>query len=94
MNERMKGLIFLVVGNIMYSVIPVWITQYMLTLPNPFYSIGAFFSGAGTFVQSLSNLSSFGTGILAGIDLNMIKQVIGISFIGYALYVIAKSFYK
>jgi hypothetical protein len=54
----------------------------------------AFFSGLGTFIQNASNLNSFSIGLLANIDLNIITQVIGISFIGYALYIIVKSFYK
>ncbi|MEM5778125.1 MAG: hypothetical protein QXK49_00635 [Candidatus Aenigmatarchaeota archaeon] len=89
MKEWLKGLILLIVGNILYNVIPVWITQYLLSLPNPFYSIGTFLQSIGNAYQSLSkaNVDLFNT-------FESIKQYIGIAIIGYALYLIIKSFYK
>jgi len=40
MRDWLKGLILLVMGNILYEVVPVWITEYLLAQPNPLYSIG------------------------------------------------------
>jgi len=89
MKDWLKGLIALVVGNALYNVIPVWTTQYLLSLPNPFYSIGEFFQGIGTSYESLSKLN---------VDLfnifDSVKQYIGIVLIGYALYLVIKTFYK
>jgi hypothetical protein len=41
MKDWIKGLIFLIIGNVLNNVIPYWISQYLLSLPNPFYSIGS-----------------------------------------------------
>jgi len=83
MKDWFKGLILLVLGNVFYNVIPVWTTQYLLSLPNPLYSIGA-------FLQSLPSLN-LGT---YSSSLEAIKQVVGFAIICYALYLISKSFYK
>jgi hypothetical protein len=83
MKEWLKSMILLVVGNSLYNVVPIWITQYLLSLPNPFYSIGTFLLWLPTI-----NLSSFSPW------LDTAKQFIGISIIGYALYLIVKMFNK
>jgi hypothetical protein len=89
MKDWLKGIIAMVAGSVLYNVIPVWTTQYLLSLPNPFYSIGAVLQGIGTSYESLSSLN---------VDLFTIfdtaKQYIGIALIVYALYLAARTFYK
>jgi hypothetical protein len=89
MKDWLKGLIFLVIGNAFYNVIPIWTTEYLLSLPNPFYSIGAFFQNIGTSYQSLSNINTDLFNVL-----NSVKQYVGIALICYALYLVIKTFYK
>jgi len=89
MKEWLKGFVFLILGNIIYNVIPVWITEYLLSLPNPLKSIGEFFQSIELFFQ---NLSSLNPALFQ--SFNSIKPFIGIACIGYALYLIMKMFYK
>lgn len=89
MKDWLKGLIFLVIGNALYSVVPAWTTEYLLSLPNPYYSIGNFLQNIGKSYQSLSSINTdlFNT-------LNSVKQYVGIALICYALYLVVKTFYK
>ena len=83
LKDWIESMALLVIGNSLYNVVPVWITQYLLTLPNPFYSIGYLLHAIPTI-----NLSSY------GVALEPIKQYVGVSIIGYAVYLIAKMLYK
>jgi len=87
MKDWLKGLIFLVMGNFFYDVIPVWITQYLLSLENPLYSIGLFLQN----LPSIRDLTSTST---IGSNLGMIIGVVGIGFIAYALYLFFKRIYR
>lgn len=42
MNNRIKGLVVVVIWGIIYEVIPVWVVDYLLDQPNPLYSLGNF----------------------------------------------------
>jgi hypothetical protein len=90
MKDWLKGLVLLVLGNVFYSVIPVWITEYLLSLPNPLNSVGIFFQSIGTFFQNLRTLNF---GAYSGF-LDAIKQLIGLALIVYAVYLILRAFYN
>jgi hypothetical protein len=60
MRDWLKGIILMVVGNSMMTVLPVWLSQYLLTLPNPFYSIVSSFSPSLEVAKQ-----AIGTGIIA-----------------------------
>jgi len=83
MKEWLKSMLLLVVGNSLCNVAPVWLTQYLLTLPNPFYSVGQVLVALPTI--SLSGISP---------DFEAIKQFAGVGIIGYAVYLIAKMINK
>jgi len=82
MRDWLKGLILLVMGNILYEVIPVWITEYLLEQPNPLRSIGLFLERFPTVHDILTGDAGFAIGIL------------GILMIIYGLYLFVKDLYK
>ncbi len=82
MKDWLKGFILLVIGNILYEVIPSWITEYLLNQPNPLYSIGLF----------LENIPSIHD-VLTG-DIGFIMGILGLFMIIYGLYLFVKDLYK
>jgi len=84
MKDWLKGLIFLIVGNFFYDVVPVWTTQYLLSLPNPFYSFGEFLQE----FPSIQELTASNT------NLDMVIGYVGIAFIAYAIYLFVKEMYR
>ena len=86
MKDWLKGLILLTLGNILYEVIPVWVTNYLLSQPNPLYSIGA-------LLRNLPSLQSVLTGN-AGSTGAFVIGIAGFGMIIYGLYLFAKDLYK
>jgi len=83
MQDWIKGIIFLIIGNILSDIIPKWIAQYFLSLPNPLNSIGLFLQG----LPSIQNFTISST----------IKTLIafaGYAFIAYAMFLFFKRFYR
>lgn len=82
MQDWIKGLIFIILGNILYEVIPVWTTNYLLSMPNPYYSIGTFLKN----LPSLQNISIGNSGSIMGFA--------GIALIAIGIFFVIKNFYK
>ncbi|NIM47138.1 MAG: hypothetical protein GTN40_03200 [Candidatus Aenigmarchaeota archaeon] len=82
MRDWLKGIILLVIGNILYEVIPVWITEYLLEQPNPLYSVGLLLENIPTTHDVLTGETGFAIGI------------IGILLIVYGLYLFVRDLYK
>jgi len=82
MKDWLKGLILLIIGNILYEVVPVWLTEYLLAQPNPLYSIGLFLENIPSIHDALTGETGFAIGIL------------GILMIIYGLYLFVKDLYK
>lgn len=81
MKNWLKGLILMIMGNILYEVIPAWIADYLLSQPNPLYSIGLFLTGLPSLQDILSGESAFAIGIL------------GFLLIIYGLYLFVRDLY-
>jgi hypothetical protein len=81
MKDWLKGLILMIIGNVLYEVIPNWVTEYLLSQPNPLYSIGSFLSGLPSLQDILSGESAFSIGIL------------GFLLIIYGLYLFVRDLY-
>lgn len=82
MRDWLKGLILLIIGNILYEVIPVWITEYLLEQPSPLRSIGLLLENLPTTHDILIGDAGFAIGIL------------GILLIIFGLYLFVKDLYK
>jgi hypothetical protein len=81
MQDWIKGLIFIILGNIFYDVIPVWTTDYLLSLPNPYYSIGNFLKNLPNLQTSIGNSGS-------------VMGFAGIALIAVGIFFVIKNFYK
>ena len=82
MKNWLKGLILLIIGNVLYEVIPVWATEYLLSQPNPLYSIGLFLENIPSIHDILAGESAFTIGFL------------GLIMIIYGLYLFVKDLYE
>lgn len=70
----------------MYEVIPVWVTNYLLSQPNPLYSVGSFLKA----LPSIQNILSGNVGGSGGIVIG----IAGLGMIVYGLYLFTKDLYK
>nr|NIO44040.1 hypothetical protein [Candidatus Aenigmarchaeota archaeon] len=68
--------------NVLYEVIPVWVTEYLLEQSNPLYSIGLLLEDVPTTHDILTGEAGFAMGIL------------GILLIIYGLYLFVRDLYK
>ena len=86
MNDKIKGLIIVVIWAIIYEVIPVWVVGYLLEQPNPLHSLG-------TFLENIPRLQDIVTG---NFDNNtaIFMAIIGFGIIGYGIYLFLKDVYR
>jgi len=82
MKDWLKGLILLIIGNILYEVVPVWVTEYLLSKPNPLYSMGLLLENLPSIHDMLTGNVGFAAGIL------------GFGMIIYGLYLFVRDLYK
>jgi len=76
----------MIIGNILYEVIPVWVTDYLLSQPNPLYSIGNFLKNLPSIQDLISgNIGSSGSFVVG---------ILGLFMIIYGLYLFVKDLYK
>ena len=86
MKDWLKGIILLTAGNILYEVIPVWVTDYLLKQSNPLYSVGQ-------FLKNLPSIQDLITGKI-GSSGGLIIGFAGLLMIGYGLYLFVKDLYR
>ena len=86
MRDWLKGLILLVLGNVLYEVIPIWVTDYLLKQPNPLYPLGEFLKNLPSLQDIISGNVNSGGG--------MAVAVLGLFMIVYGLYLFVKDLYK
>ena len=86
MRDWLKGLLVLIVGNVIYEVIPVWTVDFLLKQPNPLYDLG-------TFLSNIPSLQEIASGRLNS-NVNIILGLIGVAIIGYGLYLFIKDVYR
>jgi hypothetical protein len=86
MRDWLRGLLILIAGNIIYTVIPIWVVEFLLKQPNPLY-------GLGTFLSNIPSVEDIARGNLNG-NLNIILGLIGVAIIGYGLYLFIKDVYR
>ena len=77
MNNRIKGLIVVVLWGIIYEVIPVWVVDYLLDQPNPLYSLG-------TFLENIPRLQDIVSGNING-SAALFMTILCFAIIGYGL---------
>jgi hypothetical protein len=86
MKDWLKGLILLTIGNVLYEVIPIWVTDYLLKQSNPLYSVGRFLKNLPSIQDLITgNISSSG-GLIIGF--------VGLLMIIYGLYLFVKDLYR
>ena len=85
MKDWLKGIILLIAGNVLYEVIPLWVTDYLLKQSNPLYSVGQ-------FLQNLPSLQDVIRGNV-GSSGGLIIGFAGLLMIGYGLYLFVKDLY-
>lgn len=86
MKDWLKGLLILVVGNVVYQVIPVWVVEYLLDQPNPLYSIGSFLENIPTLQDIVTGNFNSTTTLIIGL--------IGFAIIGYGLFLFIRDLYR
>jgi hypothetical protein len=86
MKDWLKGLVFVIMGNVLYEVIPVWVSNYLLSQPNPLYQWGEFLKR----LPSLQDIISGNMGASGG----TVIGIIGIALIAYGLYLFVKDLYN
>ena len=86
MKDWLKGLILVTAGNVLYQVIPVWVTNYLSKQSNPLYSVGQFF-------KNLPSIQDLVTGNL-GSNSGLIIAIAGLFMIGYGIYLFVKDLYR
>ena len=86
MKDWLKGLILLIAGNILYEVIPVWVTDYLLKQNNPLY-------GLGTVLKNLPSIQDFLSGNISSSG-SFAVGIVGLLMIAYGLYLFVKDLYK
>jgi len=83
MEKWVKGIILFIIGNFLNDAIPMWLAEYLLSLPNPFYSIGS-------LIKLLPSAQDF----TSSTNVKYILGFAGIAFILYAFYLFFKRIYK
>jgi len=86
MKDWLKGLVILIVGSVIYEVIPVWIVEYLLDQPNPLYSIGIFFENIPSLQDVVQGNYSGYTTLIIGLT--------GFVIIGYGLFLFIRDVYR
>jgi hypothetical protein len=82
MRDWLKGLLILIVGNVIYEVIPVWTVQFLLKQSNPLYDLG-------TFLQHIPSLQDIARGNFNS-NVNLIIGLVGVAIIAYGIYLFVK----
>jgi len=74
MKNWIKGVILMIVGN----VLTVWISDYLLSQPNPLYSVGSLLEDIPRIQDTLTS------------DVGLLLNILGILIIFYGLYLFIK----
>ncbi len=82
MRDWLKGIILMLIGNLLYEIIPFWVTEYLLSQPNPLYSIGVLLENIPSLHDMLTGEAGFAIGI------------IGFGIIMYGLYLFVRDLYE
>ncbi len=85
MKDWLKGLLLMITGNVLYEVIPVWVTDYLLKQPNPLYSVGLLFKNLPS-IQDLLTGKLNNSGLAIGL--------LGVAMIVYGMYLFVKDIYR
>ena len=86
MNDKIKGLIVVVIWAVIYEVIPVWVVDFLLEQPNPLYALG-------TLLENIPRLQDIVTGNFNS-NTAIFMAVIGLGIIGYGIYLFVRDVYR
>ena len=86
MKDWLKGIIIMILVNVLYTVIPIWVVDYLLDQPNPLYSIGLFLENIPSIQDIVSGNFNSSTALFMGI--------IGFGIIAYGLFLFIKDVYR